>query len=317
MSRLRTKINNAINTVINNNDKQTKPDLPRAVGVGFKPQHLPAIAKDSNGVNWFEIHAENYMVDGGPRKAMLEQLAMDFPISCHGVGLSIGAPQALDRNHLKRLVSLLNWLQPAMFSEHLAWSTHGDTFYNDLLPMPYTKPVLEQVIAHIDQVQDTLKRQILIENPSTYVLFAEHDMTETDFINAIIRRTGCGLLLDINNVFVSTCNHNPHNHYQSAREYLAQLPMKSVFEIHLGGHSVDKDAAGSLLLIDSHNDAVADPVWQLYKDVISTHGIKPTLIEWDNDVPEWHILQRDAIKANVMITHIQDRTLNYEQHALA
>ena len=310
-------LNKNINSAINSTNEQPKPGLPKAVGVGFKPQHLSAIEEDSNGVDWFEIHAENYMVDGGPRKAVLEHLAMDFPISCHGVGLSIGAPQPLDPDHLKRLVHLLDWLQPAMFSEHLAWSTHGDTFYNDLLPMPYTKPVLNQVIAHIDQVQDTLKRQILIENPSTYVMFAEHDMTETDFINAIIQRTGCGLLLDINNVFVSARNHNPHNHDKAAREYLAHLPMESVFEIHLGGHSVDQDEAGSTLLIDSHNDAVADPVWQLYKDVISTHGVKPTQIEWDNDVPEWHILQHDAIKANIMITYMNDRIINHEQHALA
>jgi uncharacterized protein (UPF0276 family) len=286
--------------------------LPHAVGVGFKPQHLSAIMQDSSGVDWLEIHAENYMIDGGPRKAMLEQLAMDFPISCHGVGLSIGAPQPLNTAHLKRLVKLLDWLQPAVFSEHLAWSTHGDIFYNDLLPMPYTKPVLDQVISHVHQVQDTLKRQILIENPSTYVSFSAHDMTETDFINAIIQHTGCGLLLDINNVFVSSRNQN-----RCSREYLAQLPMHAVGEIHLGGHSVDHDQDGHVLLIDSHNASVADAVWQLYKDVIATHGTRPTLIEWDNDVPAWHVLQRDAIKASLILDRIHDRTDHHEQHALA
>lgn len=301
-----------MNTVIKGAMNKSDYDLPHAVGVGFKPQHLDAMKQDSNGVDWLEIHAENYMVDGGPRKNMLEQLAKDFPISCHGVGLSIGAPQPLNTAHLKRLVRLLDWLQPAMFSEHLAWSTHGDIFYNDLLPMPYTTPVLDQVTDHINQVQDTLNRQILIENPSTYVTFAAHHMRETDFINAIIQQTGCGLLLDINNVYVSSRNQN-----QCSREYLSQLPMDAVGEIHLGGHAVDHDEDGHVLLIDSHNACVADPVWQLYKEVIATYGKRPTLIEWDNDIPAWHILQGDAIKAGIILDRIHHRTDHYEQHAMA
>lgn len=295
-----------------NPDNSDNSCLPQAVGVGFKPQHLYALTQDAHGIDWLEIHAENYMVEGGPRKAILQELATQFPISCHGVGLSIGTPQALDTLHLKRLVQLLDWLKPAMFSEHLAWSTHDNIFYNDLLPIPYTKPVLDQVIAHINQVQDTLSRQILIENPSTYVTFSNHAMMETDFINEMLLQTGCGLLLDINNVFVSSTNHElcPY-------EYLAQLPMENVGEIHLGGHSVDRDQDGNVLLIDSHNTSVADPVWELYHNVIAKHGARPTLIEWDNDVPEWQVLKQDAIKAGFILNIAQDRTEYYENHALA
>lgn len=271
-------------------------NLPIQVGVGFKPQHLSGIALDTNGVSWFEIHAENYMVDGGPQKAILKELAKDFPISCHGVGLSIGGPQPLDKAHLKRLKALLDWLNPAMFSEHLAWSTHDEVFYNDLLPLPYTSEVLKHVIAHVNQVQDTLKRQILIENPSTYVHFTEHEMSEAEFISAIIQNTGCGLLLDINNVYISAQNQNT-----CARDYLASLPMDQVGEIHLGGHIMDEDEHGLPLLIDSHSAQVASAVWQLYRDVIDIHGAKPTLIEWDNDVPDWHTLQKEALKAGLIL----------------
>lgn len=294
--------------------------LPVQVGVGFKPQHLSRIALDSNGVNWFEVHAENYMVDGGPQKAMLEELAKDFPISCHGVGLSIGGPEPLDTAHLDRLKTLLNWLNPAMFSEHLAWSTHDQVFYNDLLPLPYTNAVLSHVIDHVNQVQDTLNRQILIENPSTYVHFTDHEMSEAEFISAIITKTGCGLLLDINNVYISTQNQNTN-----AWDYLDGLPMDQVGEIHLGGHIVDEDENGLPLLIDSHSAHVAAAVWQLYRDVIDTHGAKPTLIEWDNDVPEWHILQKEAVKAGLILDQRYRNHRKYkrqqggqhDQHALA
>jgi len=212
------------------------------------------------------------------------------------VGLSIGGSQPLDKAHLNRLKTLLGWLNPAMFSEHLAWSTHDHVFYNDLLPLPYTAEVLNHVVDHVHQVQDTLKRQILIENPSTYVHFAEHEMSETEFISAIIQKTGCGLLLDINNVYISTQNQNT-----SARDYLDALPMDDVGEIHLGGHIVDEDEHGLPLLIDSHSAQVAADVWQLYHDTIAIHGAKPTLIEWDNDVPDWHILQKEAIKAGLIL----------------
>ena len=270
--------------------------LPLAVGVGFKGQHFPAIKNDDEGVDWFEIHAENYMLDGGPRKAMLLELAEDFPISCHGVGLSIGAPEPLDQEHLARLKTLIDWLQPTVFSEHLAWSTHEGVFFNDLLPLPYTKAVLDHVVAHVSQVQDTLGRQMLIENPSTYVHFAEHEMSEAEFITTLISRSGCGLLLDINNVYVSAQNQNTN-----AESYLRALPMKAVGEIHLGGHSVDTDDGGRSLLIDSHSAQVATPVWTLYRKVIEQYGAQPTLVEWDNDVPTWNVLQAEAKSANTII----------------
>ena len=278
--------------------------LPLAVGVGFKSQHFPAIKDDADSVDWFEIHAENYMLDGGPRKAMLLELAKDFPISCHGVGLSIGAPEPLDQDHLARLKSLMDWLQPAVFSEHLAWSTHEGVFFNDLLPLPYTKAVLDNVVAHVSQVQDTLGRQMLIENPSTYVHFAEHEMSEAEFITSLISRSGCGLLLDINNTYVSAQNQNTN-----AENYLRALPMKAVGEIHLGGHSVDTDDTGQALLIDSHSAQVANPVWTLYEKVIKHYGARPTLIEWDNDVPTWDVMQSEAKRANTILGAILNDSL--------
>ena len=213
-------------------------------------------------------------------------------MSLHGVGLSIGSPGPLDRAHLRRLAAVAKRFEPALVSEHLAWSTHEGAFLNDLLPLPYTDETVARVSEHIDEVQNALGRTMLLENPSTYVVFAESTWAETDFLREIARRTGCGLLLDVNNVFVSATNHG----YDPAR-YLADFPLSAVGEIHLAGYAEDSDDAGLPLLIDAHNSPVRDPVWSLYGEAIRRLGPTPTLIEWDNDVPAWPTLFAEARRA--------------------
>lgn len=273
--------------------------LPARPGVGYKPQHFSNILQDPGPVEWLEIHAENYMGSGGRPLAQLRALAERFPISVHGVGLSIGGEGRLDREHLSRLKHLVSWLKPASFSEHLAWSTHEGAFLNDLLPLPYTEATLARVAEHIDEVQDTLGRRMLLENPSTYLAFAESTYAETEFLAEIARRTGCGLLLDVNNVFVSCTNQK-----LDPRAYLAAFPMGQVGEIHLGGHDEDRDDHGAPLLIDAHGSEVVDPVWALYAEVIAAHGPKPTLIEWDTDVPDWPVLAAEAARAAEILDRV-------------
>jgi uncharacterized protein len=266
--------------------------LPARPGVGYKPQHFADLLADPGAVGWLEIHAENYMGDGGRPLAQLRHLRDRFPLSVHGVGLSIGGEGPLDTDHLARLKHLLGWLEPASFSEHLAWSTHDGAFLNDLLPLPYTATTLARVVQHIDQVQEVLGRRMLLENPSTYLAFAETEMSEVDFLSEIARRTGCGLLLDVNNVFVSATNLG-----FAPDAYVDAFPLHLVGEIHLGGHDAQADDHGAPLLIDSHGRAVADPVWTLYDRAIRAAGPIPTLIEWDNDVPEWPVLAAEAARA--------------------
>ena len=270
--------------------------LPPRPGLGFKAQHFAAILADPAPVAWLEVHAENYMGDGGRPLAQLRHLAERFPISVHGVGLSIGGEGALDPDHLARLKHLCDWLHPASFSEHLAWSTHDGAYFNDLLPLPYTETTLDRVAQHVSRVQDVLGRQMLLENPSSYLSFAESTMTEVDFLRETARRTGCGLLLDVNNVFVSATNLR-----LDPLEYIHAFPLDIVGEIHLGGHEEDRDEAGATLLIDTHSRDVADPVWDLYAKVIARSGPKPTLIEWDNDVPDWPVLVAAAARAAAVL----------------
>lgn len=270
--------------------------LPNATGVGYKPQHFADIISKPGVVGWLEIHAENYMGDGGRPLAQLNHLSKAFAISAHGVGLSIGGETRLDPDHLARLKHLNDWLRPASFSEHLAWSTHGAEFLNDLLPLPYTDQTLIRVADHIDELQGTIGRKMLLENPSSYLAFTESTMSETDFLRAVARRTGCGLLLDVNNVFVSATNLGT-----DPIAYIDDFPLDHVGEIHLGGHDEDEDEHGAPLLIDSHGREVADPVWALYDYVISKAGARPTLIEWDNDVPDWPTLEAEARRAHIIL----------------
>jgi uncharacterized protein len=261
-------------------------------GVGFKAEHFDAIAETRPQLGFFEVHAENYMGAGGPPHRRLDAIRERYPLSLHGVGLSIGSPGRLDQIHLQRLASVVRRFEPALVSEHLAWSTHEGAFFNDLLPLPYTIDTLARVSDHIDEVQNALRRTMLLENPSTYVVFAESTMAETDFLREIARRTGCGLLLDVNNVFVSATNHG----YDPYR-YLDAFPLHAVGEIHLAGFADDADDAGLPLLIDAHNSPVRDAVWSLYSAAIRRLGATPTLIEWDNDLPAWPTLLSEARRA--------------------
>ncbi len=271
--------------------------LPNAPGVGYKPQHFNDLRNDPGDVEWIEIHAENYMGDGGRPHAQLRALAERFAVSVHGVGLSIGGEDPLDRDHLARLKKLCDWSQPASFSEHLAWSSHGTNFYNDLLPLPYTEATLDRVATHINQVQDAVGRQMLLENPSSYLVFDVSNLSETDFLTEVVARTSCGLLLDINNVFISSTNLG-----QSPQSYIDAFPTGHIEELHVGGHDTDSDENGAPLLIDSHGVPVAEPVWALLEYTLAQTGRKPVLVEWDNDVPDWPTLRAEAGRAAQALT---------------
>ena len=270
--------------------------LPRRAGVGFKPEHFSAINAERQPVGFFEVHAENYMGAGGPPHAQLGRLREDYALSIHGVGLSIGSMQPLDTAHLARLKMVCDRYEPESFSEHLAWSSHDSVFLNDLLPLPYTEATLVRVADHIDEVQTVLKRQMLLENPATYLLFDESTINETDFLAELARLTGCGLLLDVNNVFVASTNH-----HMNPRDYLARFPVQAVREVHLSGHSETIDDAGAPLLIDTHDTPVKDPVWDLYQELIVRTGPIASLVEWDNDVPAWPTLRAEAEQAGAIL----------------
>jgi uncharacterized protein (UPF0276 family) len=263
--------------------------LPARPGLGLKPQHYAQIIAERPDLGFFEVHAENYMGAGGPPHRYLTAICQAYPISFHGVGLSIGGEGPLDAAHLQRLRALVDRYQPASFSEHLAWSSHYATYLNDLLPLPYTARTLDRVVEHVDQVQQALGRRMLLENPSTYVLFAESTIDEVDFLDAIATRTGCGLLLDVNNVMVSAVNHR-----LDPNAYIARFPIHHVGEIHLAGYDETTDDAGERLLIDSHGSRVRADVFDLYRTTIARTGPLPTLIEWDNDVPTFDVLMDEV-----------------------
>ena len=271
---------------------QRPSGLPRRAGVGFKPEHLEAILAEPAAVGFFEVHAETYMGDGGPPHRRLEAIRARHPLSLHGVGLSIGSPRPLDREHLARLRGLIRRYQPAQFSEHLAWSSHDEGFLADLLPLPYDEETLAVVCRHIDETQEALATRLLLENPSTYVQFADSAIPETEFLAEVARRTGCGLLLDVNNVYVSACNHG-----FDAHGYIEAMPREAVQEIHLAGHAV-REIGEATLRIDDHGSAVCDAVWQLYAAALARLGPVPTLIEWDSNVPELPVLVAEAVTAD-------------------
>lgn len=282
--------------------------MPRRAGASLKGEHVARILATAPDIGFFEVHAENYMGAGGPPHAQLAAIRERYPLSLHGVGLSIGAEGPLDADHLARLKALNDRYHPELFSEHLAWSTHEGVYFNDLLPVPYDEATLARVVSHIDQVQDTLGRRMLLENPSTYVAFDRSTMSELDFIGEVARRSGCGLLLDVNNVHVSATNHG-----WSAEGYLDAFPLHRVGEIHLAGHAQDIDDEGCPLLIDSHDRAPDDVVWDLYTRVIAAAGPLPTLIEWDAELPEWPVLLAEAEKADAILARAAEK----QPHAAA
>ena len=269
---------------------------PCAVGAGLKPEHAEDILGGARRVDFFEIHAENYMGAGGPPHHLLHRIRADYALSIHGVGLSIGGIAPLDRDHLNRLRRLVEIYRPALFSEHLAWSTHDGVFLNDLLPLPYNEISLAHVCAHIDEVQDVIGMRMLLENPSTYVAFKASTMTEIEFLRAVVRRTGCGLLLDVSNVHVCAVNHG-----FDAGAYIDAFPIEHVGQFHLAGSAEDRDSAAAPLLIDDHGCNVSDMVWDLYRRALARPRLAPTLIEWDNNVPTFDVLAAEAERARAVI----------------
>ena len=274
-------------------------DLPARSGLGLKAEHYRGILEQLPDVGFFEIHAENYMGEGGPPHRYLTAIREVYPLSLHGVGLSIGGAGPLDRQHLKRLRALNDRYQPGLFSEHLAWSSHDTGYLSDLLPLPYTEETLVRVAHHIDETQTAMGRQMLLENPASYLGFAESTWGEAEFIAETVRRTGCGLLLDVNNVFVSARNLGTN-----AAAYLDAYPLKHVREIHLAGHDLSSDGAGEDVLIDSHGSAVCDYVWDLYSMVIARTGALPSLIERDNNLPPLALLLDEARRADEALRQV-------------
>lgn len=273
--------------------------IPAAAGIGLRLQHLSEIASQPDdaalSAPWLEIHSETFLNAGGARLAMLQEVRNRYPISCHGVGLSLGSAQGLDPAHLKRLATLFDRVKPALLSEHLAWSVVDGAYLNDLLPLPYTDETLAIVSANVSQAQNFFGQRLLVENPSSYLSFTASTMPEWEFLARLVHNTGCGLLLDINNIYVSAAN----NAF-SAQDYLAHIPADAVGEIHLAGHSVEGDG-DARVLIDTHSTYVCDPVWALYRDAIIRIGARPTLIEWDMDIPALSELQREAARAQAVL----------------
>ena len=276
------------------------PGLPCRAGLGLKSEHFTEVLQTLPDVGFFEIHAENYMVAGGPFHHYLGLIRQKYSLSLHGVGLSIGGEGPLNREHLARLATLIERYQPHSFSEHLAWSSHGPVFLNDLLPLAYDADTLNRVCEHVDQVQSTLKRPMLLENPSTYLQFQRSTLDETDFISETIRRTGCGLLLDVNNAYVSCINHQ-----RDPLTYIDALPLHAVGEIHLAGFGEDTDNLGDRLLIDDHGAPINNAVWQLYKQVLTRTGPVATLIERDNHVPAFNVLHAEAQQAEHYLSQVR------------
>ncbi|WP_404938458.1 DUF692 domain-containing protein [Pseudomonas sp. JDS08PS003] len=270
--------------------------LPPRAGLGLKSEHFKDVLEQRPDVGFFEVHAENYMVAGGPFHHYLGLIREDYSLSLHGVGLSIGGEGPLDTEHLQRLAVLIERYQPQSFSEHLAWSSHGPVFLNDLLPLAYDVPTLRRVCEHIDQLQNHLGRTMLLENPATYLQFQRSTLDETDFIQEVIRRSGCGLLLDVNNLYVSCINHQ-----RDPLAYLQALPLHAVGEIHLAGFAEDRDNLGDRLLIDDHGAPVDQEVWALYRQTLKRIGPMATLIERDNQVPSLATLVVEADQAQALL----------------
>jgi uncharacterized protein (UPF0276 family) len=271
-------------------------------GIGLRFQHHQALLETRPDVPWIEVHTENYMGGGTPIRC-LETIRRDVPVSLHGVGLSLGSAEGLDPAHLERIRKVAERIEPNLMSEHIAWTTVDGTYLADLLPLPMTEEALDVVCRHVDQTQTYLKRRILVENPSTYVAFANSVIPEWEFMAAVAARTGCSILCDVNNICVSA-----HNHGWDASAYLASLPRDAIGEIHLAGHSIRTFADGRTLRIDDHASKVSEEVWTLYWQAIALFGAVPTLVEWDNDVPPLEILLEEAGRAQAVITALKRET---------
>ncbi|CAN7761643.1 DUF692 domain-containing protein [Variovorax sp. LjRoot84] len=269
--------------------------VPAAAGIGLRFQHHEAVLETRPAVAWLEAHTENYM-GGGPPIRTLEAIRRDYPMSLHGVGLSLGSADGLDAAHLERIRDVVRRIEPGLVSEHLSWSAVGGTYLADLVPLPMTDEALDLVCRHVEQAQSCLQRQILIENPSTYLRFKHSMIPEWDFIAAVAQRTGCGILCDVNNIYVSACNHG-----WDASAYLDALPAHAIGEIHLAGHTLKQIEGGQALRIDDHGSRVAPEVWALYAQALARFGPVPTLVEWDTNIPPLDVLLAEAAQAAALL----------------
>ena len=265
--------------------------IPARVGIGLRTPHYRELLDTLPAIGWFEVHSENYFGDGGQPLYFLERFRSHYPMSLHGVGLSLGSTDPLNSTHLRKLKSLVDRFEPGLVSDHLCWSSVGGQFLNDLLPLPYTEEALNHVVTRIGEAQDYLRRQILVENVSSYLQYKHSTIPEWEFLSEVSRRAGCGILLDVNNIYVSAENHqfDPHT-------YLDAIPADAVQEIHLAGFDSNGDC-----LIDTHGKPVFDAVWPLYAHSIERLGPKPTLIEWDTDIPALDVLLAEAWKARAIL----------------
>ncbi len=281
------------------NKATQRNSIPAEAGIGLRFQHHQAVLDEHPDVAWLELHTENYMGGGSPL-AYLDAIRRDYPISLHGVGLSLGSAEGIDLAHLERICDVIERFEPGLVSEHLSWSVVSGVYLADLLPLPMTEEALNMVCRHVDQTQATLQRQILIENPSSYLQYQHSTIPEWEFIAAIAARTGCGVLCDVNNIYVSSSNHG-----WDPSSYLAALPAAAISEIHLAGHAVRRLENGQTLRIDDHGARVAAEVWTLYEEALARFGPRPTLIEWDNNVPPLAVLLEEAAHATTLLQHTQ------------
>jgi len=283
--------------------------IPARAGIGLRHPHVAAFLDASPAVGWVEVHSENYLGAGGVRLAALERIRRDRPVSCHGVGLSLGSAEGLDAAHLAALRALFDRLEPGIVSEHVSWSISGGVYFNDLLPLPLTEDALELFCANVSRAQDAFARRILVENPSTYLELSASRIPEPEFLAEIVRRTGCGLLLDVNNIEVSA-----HNRGFAAREYLAAVPAGAVGEIHVAGHAA-RTIGGETVLIDDHGSAVRPSCWALLEAALSRTGPVPVLVEWDTDIPALDVLLAEAAKADAHLERAARQSARSRAHA--
>jgi uncharacterized protein len=284
--------------------------VPAKAGIGLRFPHHRLVAETRPSTAWFEVHTENYM-GGGTAPAILDAIRRDYPISLHGVGLSLGSAQGLDAEHLARVRDVVARVEPGLVSEHLSFSSVDGIYLGDLLPLPLTEEALDIVCRHVDQVQSALNRRILIENPSSYLQYRHSTIPEWEFIAAIAARTGCGILCDVNNIYVSACNHG-----WEASRYLESLPRAAIGEIHLAGHAV-KDIGGRTIRIDDHGSAVAEAVWALYAQALERFGPLPTLIEWDTNIPAFAVLLEQAARAECALIALKPNPVIPGEHRVS
>jgi uncharacterized protein (UPF0276 family) len=290
------------------------PKLPAQAGIGLRTPHHAEVLSLRPEIAWLEVHSENFFASGGESRHFIDVIAERYPLSLHGVGLSLGSSDALNRDHLDKLKALADRVKPAAISEHLCWSSIGGRYLNDLLPLPYTEEALVNISNKIIQVQDVLGRRLMIENVSSYIRFANETRTEWQFLAEVVRRADCDVLLDVNNIYVSACNHD-----FDPRDFLDAMPTERIGEIHLAGYEVEHAGDGESnaddFLVDTHSRPVSDPVWALYEETLRRFGPRPTLIEWDNDIPALAVLLAEAGKAQQRLDACRQRTTAGVAHA--